>query len=64
MEYARLVWYHCNNIPHRPLYFFTFFLVAPMSEYHWLFTHVINIFMMTKLIGSLTLVFLPGWSCG
>ena len=46
-----------------PLYFSLFFLVAPVDESHWIFTHMINIFMMNKLIGSLTLVFLPGWSC-
>ena len=46
------------------LFLLLFFLVATVSEYHWIFPHMINIFMMTNLIGYLTLVFLPGWSCG
>ena len=57
MRYARLVWCHCNNIPHRPPLFFSFFLFVPVGESHWIFTHMINIFMMMKLIGPLTLAF-------
>ena len=43
-----------------PFIFSLFFLVAPVGESCLIFTHMINIFMMIKFIGSLTLVFLPG----
>ena len=68
-----LLWYKiCENkydaivtvFPIGPLSFVTFFLVATVSESHWIFPNMINIFMMIKPIGYLTLVFLPGWSCG